>query len=445
MTKIMENQTQTQSNLAVQAPEIKYCLYARKSTESDELQALSIDSQINEMQRVAERENLNVVEIKKESHSAKASGQRPVFNQIIADLKSGKFNALLTWAPDRLSRNAGDLGSLVDFMDQKLLIEIKTFNQKFTDSPSEKFMLMILCSQAKLENDNKSVNVKRGMRARVEMGLWPGTAPTGYLNEKRVDHKCEVVVDPQRAPIIKQVFEKVGNEQASGRTIYLWLRKDLNFKTKNNKYLSLSNIYILLRNHFYYGALEYPKRSGNFYTGKHKPLINKELFERVQKQLNKERDIKLIDREFAFTKLIKCGMCGSGITAQEKFKNLKDGTVNRYVYYGCTRSKDLTCKSGYIREEELIVQMVEIIDQLDINEIGMRHKLEQEIERYNKFKNKFFGLGKEEKELKGKRDINLREYAKYILKEGSTTEKRELMSCLKSQLLLAEKKLTLGK
>lgn len=441
----MEEQTQPQNNLAVQAPEIKYCLYARKSTESDELQALSIDSQIKEMQQIAEKENLNIVEIKQESHSAKASGQRPVFNQILAELKSGKFNALLVWQPDRLSRNAGDLGSLVDLMDQKILVEIKTCNQKFTNSPNEKFMLMILCSHAKLENDNKSLNVKRGMRARVKMGLWPGTAPTGYLNEKNKDRKCQVIVDKERAPIIKQMFEKVGNEQASGRTLYLWLRKDLNFKTKNGKPLSLSNIYILLRNHFYYGALEYPKHSGTFYAGKHEPLITKDLFDRVQRQLNKERDIKLIDREFAFTKLIKCGLCGSGITAQEKFKNLKDGTVNRYIYYGCTRSKDLTCKSGYIREEELIGQMVEIIDQISLNEIGMRHKIEQEIERYNKFKNKFFGLGKEDKELKSKKDINLREYAKYILKEGSTTEKRELMSCLKSQLLLAEKKLTLEK
>ncbi len=302
MAKFMENQRQPQT----QALEIRYCLYARKSSEQDELQALSIDSQIKEMQQIAERENLNVVEIKTESHSAKASGQRPVFNQIISELKSGKFNALLTWQPDRLSRNAGDLGSLVDLMDQKLLVEIKTFNQKFTNSPNEKFMLMILCSHAKLENDNKSLNVKRGMRARVEMGLWPGMAPTGYLNEKRADHKCEVVVDSDRGPIIKQVFEKVGNEQASGRTIYLWLRKDLNFKTKNNKYVSLSNIYTILRNHFYYGALEYPKFSGNFYTGKHKPIITKELFDKVQKQLNKERDIKMIDREFAFTRLIKC-------------------------------------------------------------------------------------------------------------------------------------------
>ena len=56
----------------------------------------------------------------------------------------------------------------------------------------------------------------------------------------------------------------------------------------------------------------------------------------------------------------------------------------------------------------------------------MRHKLEQEIERYNKFKNNFFGLGKEEKELKGKKDINLREYAKYILKEGGTSDKERI-------------------
>jgi site-specific DNA recombinase len=96
---------------------VKYCLYARKSTESDVQQALSIDSQIKEMLAIAERLKLNVVEIKKESHSAKASGQRPVYKELIKDIDQGKFNGVLTWAPDRLSRNAGDLGSLVDLMD----------------------------------------------------------------------------------------------------------------------------------------------------------------------------------------------------------------------------------------------------------------------------------------------------------------------------------------
>jgi hypothetical protein len=111
---------------------------------------LSIDSQIKEMIQIAERDGLTIAEIRKESHSAKAVGQREVFNELLKDIRSGKFNGILTWAPDRLSRNAGDLGSLVDLMDQKALVEIRTFSQKFTNNPSEKFMLMILCSTAKL-------------------------------------------------------------------------------------------------------------------------------------------------------------------------------------------------------------------------------------------------------------------------------------------------------
>ena len=106
---------------------IKYCLYARKSTESEERQILSIDSQVKEMLQLAEREGLDVVEIKRESHSAKDTGQRPIFNEIVEEIRQEKFNAILTWAPDRISRNAGDLGRIVDLMDQKLLIEIRTF------------------------------------------------------------------------------------------------------------------------------------------------------------------------------------------------------------------------------------------------------------------------------------------------------------------------------
>ena len=123
---------------------LKYCLYARKSTEGDEKQALSIDSQIKEMKQIAERENLTVVEIRKESHSAKESSQRPEFEEIVKDIDTGIFNGIITWAPDRLSRNAGDLGKLVDRMDQKKLIQIKTFGQTFSNSPRDKLLLMIL-------------------------------------------------------------------------------------------------------------------------------------------------------------------------------------------------------------------------------------------------------------------------------------------------------------
>ena len=89
-------------------PQIEYCLYSRKSSESDERQVMSIDSQNKEMSALAVKAGLFIKEIRQESHSAKMSGQRPVFNQLLTDIRTGMFTGILTWAPDRLSRNAGD-------------------------------------------------------------------------------------------------------------------------------------------------------------------------------------------------------------------------------------------------------------------------------------------------------------------------------------------------
>jgi site-specific DNA recombinase len=419
---------------------VKYVLYARKSTESDEKQALSIESQVKEMLQIAERDGLDVVDIRRESHSAKDSGQRPVYKEILEDIRRERFNGILTWAPDRLSRNAGDLGSIVDLMDQQLLVEIRTFNQYFKNSPNEKFLLMILCSQAKLENDNKSINVKRGLRTRCEMGLKPGPAIVGYLNEKHMDRKCQVIVDPERGNIIKNIFEKVAYEKWSGRKIYNWLRFDMNFKTaKGNKGLTLSNIYLLLQNPFYYGAFEYPVKSGNWYTGKHIPLITKELFDQVQTQV-KSQVIRSESKEFAFTKLMTCGLCGSGITADEKFKKQKNGNTHRHVYYGCTKVRDTECKCGYINEIVLINQFEELVEKVDMKELDIKEKIKLEVERFKKFQRVL--LGNTDKIII--KDIDLRNYAKYILKEGSDIEKRELLGCFKNKIVLKEKQVTLA-
>lgn len=393
------------------------------------------------MLQLADRDGLEVVMMKRESHSAKETGQRPIFNEIIEELKEGKFNGILTWAPDRISRNAGDLGKIVDLMDAGKLHEIRTFGQRFSNSPSEKFLLMILGSQAKLENDNRGVNVKRGLRTRCEMGLRPGVAPVGYSNDKHADRKCSAIVDPLRAPVIKQIFEKAVNEKWSGRRIHQWLKFDLNFTSRANKNMTLSSVYLVLQNPFYYGIFEYPEKSGNWYQGKHQPLITKELFDKAQEQLKRDRIVRSDIKEFAFTKLMMCGDCGSGISADEKFKKLKDGTSNRYVYYGCTKARDLKCKGGYIREEELIEQLVKIMDDIDLNRITMRQKFEAEVERMRKFQRSFAG----ETSVTSEKELNLRQYAKYLLKEGSVTEKRELLLCIKSRLSLSQKVLTLEK
>ncbi|MCK5285739.1 MAG: recombinase family protein [Candidatus Pacebacteria bacterium] len=427
--------TTLNEKIVIPAVKVKYCLYARKSTESEERQILSIDSQIKEMLLLADREGLEVVSMKKESHSAKETGQRPIFNEIIEEIKQGKYNGILTWAPDRISRNAGDLGKVVDLMDSGHLLDIRTFGQQFGNNPNEKFLLMILGSQAKLENDNRGINVKRGLRTRCEMGLWPGVAPVGYLNQKEMDKKCQVIIDSDRSPIIKKIFEKMAYEKWSGRKIHQWLKFELNFKSVGNHNLALSNIYRLLQNSFYYGTFEYPRGSGNWYKGKHEPIVTKEIFDKVQIQLKRDNIVRQ-SKEFAFTKLMVCGLCGSGISAEEKYKQLKDGTSARYIYYGCGRSKDRCCKNPYIREEELTNQLVKILDSIDLNNTGVQIKFEKELKRFNKFNRGVLGI--QNKNTKHK-DIDLKTYSKYILKDGTNEEKRELMGCFKSKIVITKK------
>ena len=191
-----------------QALPVRYRLYARKSSEDDERQALSIDSQVKEMEMLAGHLGIIVVETRTESHSAKLSGGRPVFNQLIADIQNGMFDGILTWATDRLSRNAGDLGSVVDLIDAGKLKEIRTHSQAFTNTPNDKFLLMILGSQAKLENDNRGINVKRGMKTKCEMGFRPNMAPLGYINDHYSGKGMkQVFVDKKRAPFIVEAFE----------------------------------------------------------------------------------------------------------------------------------------------------------------------------------------------------------------------------------------------
>ncbi len=419
-------------------PKAKYCLYARKSTEQDELQALSIDSQIKEMSDMAQKEGLDLVEIRRESHSAKDSGQRPVFNQIVDDIKKGIFNGIIAWDPSRISRNAGDLGRIVDLMDQKLIVDIRTHGQRFTNSPNEKFLLMILCSQAKLENDHKGENVKRGLRAKCEQGFRPGVSPLGYLHDKYADKgKKRVLVDPDRAPIIVKMFEKVAYDNWSGRDLLTWLNQEINFTTRTGKRIALSGIYRVLKDTYYYGEFEY---SGKWYQGGYDPIMTKELYLKAQANLTAPPRRHPGTNEFEFTRLFYCGACGSGICAEEKFKHQKNGNTHRYVYYHCTHGKDRYCKEKAIREEELLAQLLSIIDKVEIDELCIKEKVLQEINRFKKFS--YSVLGQELGTEKSSAQADTRNYAKYVLINGTKDEKREVLSCLKSRLEIKDKSIS---
>ena len=418
--------------------DMRYCLYARKSSESDERQAMSIDSQIKEMTAMADREKLNIVEIKQESFSAKQSGHRPVFNELLHDLRNGKFEAILTWSPDRMSRNAGDLGSLVDLMDMNKLQRIRTFGQSFSNTPNEKFLLMILCSQAKLENDNRGINVKRGIRAKCEMGWRPGSAPIGYINRSFSGVK-DIVIDIDRAPIIKEIFERSGLMHQSGRTIKDWLDES-GFTTKAGARLSLSQIYRILTNPFYYGYFKYPE-DGPLYKGLHQPIITKELFDLVRDRIADivpDEKPAWGSKKFPFKHLFYCGACGSRLTVEEHYKKLKDGTRNRHVYYRCTKStKDPDCKERSITANMITEQILAMVDAGVLDDIEPAEQLFKKVEQYKRVTSQLI----KDHGIESSERAHFKNYASYILRQGSLSEQDGFIRGLNMPLFVKDKKI----
>jgi site-specific DNA recombinase len=412
-------------------PELKYCLYARKSSEQDERQAMSIDSQLTEMKALAQSESLEIVKVLEESHSAKASGQREVYNELINGLKTGEYNAILTWAPDRLSRNAGDLGSLVDLMDQSKLLHIRTYSQMFSNNPNEKFLLMILCSQAKLENDNKSINIKRGIRTKCNMGWRPGAAPLGYMNRHFAGIK-DIIPDPNRASVITEMYRKAGYDGWSGRRLKAWLDDEKGFTNRQGKPIALSQVFLILTNSFYHGSFEYPEGSGKWFVGAHEALVSKDLFDLVQEVRGIQRGV-WGSKQFAYRGLLKCGHCGGDVTAEEKFKKLKAGGVNRHVYYRCTKKVDLHCPEKYINEQNLEVLLLDYAEN-NVDKLKFDNKLLSAAESHYKVA----------KSVADQYGIKLTEshptveYIRYVLVQGSFNDKANLTKHIHTNLRIKD-------
>src|SRR5688572_17922163 len=142
---------------------MKYFLYARKSTDDEERQLLSIEAQLDELREYAAKEGLSIAQEFIESQTAKKPG-RPVFNKMLAEVEKGAATGLLSWHPDRLARNSVDGGRIIYLLDCDKLCSLKFPTFWFDNTPQGKFMLTIAFGQSKYYIDNLSENVRRGQR-----------------------------------------------------------------------------------------------------------------------------------------------------------------------------------------------------------------------------------------------------------------------------------------
>ncbi len=333
------------------SPSQPFFLYARKSTDVEDKQVLSIEAQLTELREYAARENISVVEELVEKQSAKIPG-RPIFSSMIERIEKGEASGIVSWHPDRLARNSVDGGKIIYLIDTGKIQFLKFPQFWFEATPQGKFMLQIAFGQSKYYVDSLSENTKRGLRQKVRRGEFPGIAPKGYLNDIRTK---KIVVDREKAPIIIEAFELYAKNESTLDGIAHFLATK-GIVSARNRPLHKDRISYLLSDPFYIGLFRY---AGEIHVGVHEPLIAKKLFNKVQEVL-KERSHPRTKTKVpkAFSGLLRCGTCGMMITAE-----IQKG----HVYYRCTKkSQAIRCDEPFIREEALSEQLSHLLETVSL-------------------------------------------------------------------------------
>ena len=323
----------------------KYFLYARKSTEDDDKQVMSIESQLYELREFARKEKLEILSEFQESKSAKTPG-RPIFGEMMSRIESGEADGVLTWHPDRLARNSIDGGRVIYAVDTGRVVSLRFPTFWFEPTPQGLFMLQVAFGQSKYYSDNLTQNVKRGMKAKRRRGEWLTKAPLGYVNNRE---KKIIEPHPVYAELVRRAFEEYATG-AHGLVSLSHFLHEHGVRTKFGTPLAKCSIKHMLSNRAYLGFV---KHHDEWFDGTFDPIISPSLFAAVQTVLEDKAkpQKKRGSHDFPFRNLFRCDECGGMFTAQ-----FAKGNGGVYRYYRCTKKKGL-CRQSYVQERDLAGQL----------------------------------------------------------------------------------------
>ena len=380
------------------SPQLKYFMYCRKSSDSEDKQILSLPAQVRELTEYAQKFNLKIVDIYQESQSAFKIG-RPQFNQMLERVVAKEGNAILVWQANRIARNSKDSGDFIYLMDEEKLVELRTPSKSYLNTPNDKFTLSIEFTMAKKDSDDKSENVKRGNREKFFVKKqWGSLAKPGWLNVvDPLSKEHYIEKDPLRFPLLSKAIKLILNGTYTPMQTLNILNEDWAYRSRltrrqGGKPMTKSGWYKILSDPFLYGLMI--RKEGEVMAGDLKMLTAEE-YQRLQIILGRKGRPHVTKHEFAYKEVLRCGECKGSITCEEKWQiicpmcktkfhkgkttnncpscktpieEMKNPTIMQYIYYHCTKRVNKNCTQGNITLKKLEEKADEALQKFEISE-----------------------------------------------------------------------------
>ncbi|MDH2475904.1 recombinase family protein [Clostridium perfringens] len=366
-------------------------IYCRVSTDEQAEFGYSIDEQKRLLEEWCKANDYIIYKCYSDRGiSGKNIKDRPALKELLSDAKEGKFDMVISWKINRVSRKLEDVLKIVNLLE-KNDITFKSYSEPFeTDTPAGRMQFQMMALIGEFERGTIAQNVKMGMIAKAKSGNWCGGRVLGYdlvpnnspQEEKKGKNKLEI--NEKEAKIVRFIF----NEYSKGKGYKAITNKmnKLGYKTKKGNNFSVGSIRDILTNPVYIGEIRYnvrqnwsEKRRRNInpnpirVKGKHEAIIDRELWDKVQLILEskKGKPSRIYDGEYPLTGILRCPKCGAGMVISRTTNTLADGTKKRIAYYCCGNWKNKgtsVCNSNTIRVDKANEYVFKKIEELVSNE-----------------------------------------------------------------------------
>ncbi|CCI59520.1 putative resolvase [Staphylococcus equorum subsp. equorum Mu2] len=352
--------------------------YIRVSTER-QVEGYSIEGQITQIEQYCQFNGYELVDIYADRGISGKSMNRPELQRMLNDAKNGKLDCVMVYKTNRLARNTSDLLTIVEELHRQNVEFFSLSERMEVKNSTGKLMLQILASFSEFERNTILENIYTGQYQRALEGYYQGNLPLGYNNIP--DNKKELMINQHEANIVKYIFESYAKGHG-----YRKIANALNHKgyvTKKGNPFSISAISYILSNPFYIGKIQFAKykdwndkrRKGLndkpvIAEGKHTPIINQELWDKVQTRKNQVSQKPQVHGKGTnlLTGIIFCEKCGAAYAASNTTNTLKDGTKKRIRYYSCSNFRNKgskVCSANSVRadviEKYVMDQILEIV------------------------------------------------------------------------------------